>query len=448
MVRRPDCLLQGEDARLIPVAKESNVENRLLSPVLATMAIVPEFARTILKPMGISVGKTTKIRVLTEVKFAKFEKENFRIDGLIILTTGKKVHNILVEAKARSNDLDLKQIEDYLQVARANGIQTLITISNQFTANPTHSPVKVRKALLNKVELYHISWSALATNVDLILGMGSIDDKERRLILSELQKFLSHPYSGVSGLTQMNKGWRNIVKEFSSGAVPRKTDADLLETIDTWHQQQKDMCLILSRHLQTRVTLKLPKRHRDSAAEWQKTSLETLLASYNLKSVIEVPAAAAPIDIEANLARKTISFSMRLGVPTDRVSNKARCSWLVRQLKSADDDRLAIRLHFQRNKSVVQIDLAKLREQPELADSTDAQVKHLEIRLHVELAGDFSGSRKFIEKLEKDLIIFYDQAASNIKNWQPAAPKSIDKPTSKTVEMNTKSSLSNPGDLN
>ncbi|NOX41966.1 MAG: hypothetical protein GXP05_16150 [Alphaproteobacteria bacterium] len=186
MTTLPDYLQQGDNARLIPVAKDSNTETRLLSPVLAAITIVPEFARALFNPMGARVGKTTKARALTEVVFSNDDAQPAnRPDGLVILTTGKREFRLLIEAKSRSATLKKEQVEAYLKLARSEGIDAVLTISNDFSANPAHSPLVVRATLLRKVDLFHLSWSMISTHVDLMLSREDVGDNDRISIMRE-----------------------------------------------------------------------------------------------------------------------------------------------------------------------------------------------------------------------------------------------------------------------
>jgi hypothetical protein len=426
LTKRPDFLKSGEAARLIPVVAESNRENRLLSPVMASLVIVPEFANAVLGRLGVRTGIRTMVQAFTEVVFHGDNFEHDRPDGLLIVDTGRREYKILIEAKAKNADLDVEQVTRYLELARATAIDAVLTISNQFTATPRHSPVQVSGRLLRKVALFHVSWSSLATSVDLLVGNDAIKDADQALVLRELQRYLSHDSAGISGFTQMNREWREVVKAVSAGAHLRKSDEGLLNTVLAWHQEQRDMCLILSRHLQTPVGLKLSKRHREFAEEWVKATIAELLDTRCLSAVIDVPDAAASIQISISLARKTITLSMQTRAPLDRKSTRARTNWLLRQIPHAEDPRLQIRLHYPGRKAPTDFELAALREKPDLVDGdTDNAANNLEVRLFDDLGGRFSGSKTFIEAAESDLITFYDQIVVGIKPWQPAAPKPV-----------------------
>ncbi|MCU1459745.1 MAG: hypothetical protein JWL73_3837, partial [Actinomycetia bacterium] len=54
-------------------------------------------------------------------------------------------------------------MECYLDVARAEGFDAVITISNEIATIPGVHPLAVDKRKLRKVGLYHLSWSEVHT---------------------------------------------------------------------------------------------------------------------------------------------------------------------------------------------------------------------------------------------------------------------------------------------
>jgi len=81
-----------------------------------------------------------------------------RPDGLILITEESSRWTALVEAKVGNTDLTVEQVSSYAELARPNGVNALITLSNQFAPLPSHHPVNVPSSLRKKVDLYHWSW--------------------------------------------------------------------------------------------------------------------------------------------------------------------------------------------------------------------------------------------------------------------------------------------------
>ena len=94
------------------------------------------------------MGTRAEIECFTETVFERSpEDTRIRPDGLLLVNFGKRSWSALIEAKIGAAALDQQQVEKYLQLAKSNDLDALITISNQFATTPIHSPVKVAKPL-------------------------------------------------------------------------------------------------------------------------------------------------------------------------------------------------------------------------------------------------------------------------------------------------------------
>ena len=132
------------EARLIPTSGISGAdeqERRATSALLAVLGAVREYGRALLKPLGASAGA---IECYIEVPFLLGEKKLYP-DGLIRVSRGTKSWTALVEVKTGSNELAVEQLENYLDIAREQGFDAVITISNEIPAIAGQHPTKVDK---------------------------------------------------------------------------------------------------------------------------------------------------------------------------------------------------------------------------------------------------------------------------------------------------------------
>src|SRR3546814_6946430 len=141
---RPDYLASGEPARLIPVTAYGNKELSAASILLATLSSVRPFAQELLGSLGQRIVKRARLECYTEVVFRDMaDHPKDRPDGLLVLEGGSgRVWRCLVEAKIGRNELEVEQVERYLAIARAVRLDAVLTISNQFVALPSHSPLR------------------------------------------------------------------------------------------------------------------------------------------------------------------------------------------------------------------------------------------------------------------------------------------------------------------
>jgi hypothetical protein len=114
-------------------------EVRATSATLAVLSAVPEFPKSVLKQFGAPAGKS---ETFVEVSFKTSDGRMVRPDGLIRVKSRSRTWTCLVEVKTGRNSLEFEQLETYLDIARANGFDALVTFSNQFSPSAGVHPVK------------------------------------------------------------------------------------------------------------------------------------------------------------------------------------------------------------------------------------------------------------------------------------------------------------------
>lgn len=195
-----------EPARLIPVSGingSDEQERRGASALLAVLESVRELGRAILGPLGAPAGK---ISAFIKVPFDLGDKR-YRPDGLIQVAYGKPVWTALVEVKTGRNDLQPAQLEGYLDIAKEQGIDVVLTISNQIAVTADEHPTSVDKKKLRKVQLRHLSWSQIHTEAVIERVNRSVADPDQAWILAELIRYLEHPRSGAVDFDDMGPSW-------------------------------------------------------------------------------------------------------------------------------------------------------------------------------------------------------------------------------------------------
>lgn len=422
----PDYLNQGETARLFPVLSETSKEGRTTSILLACISKVDELGRELLASAGQRIGSRAKITTYTEIVLAKREAGGKdRPDGLIVLSVGAREWRALVEAKIATADLNVEQIERYRHLARDNGLDCVITISNQFATSPTAHPLDGVRKSRSRIPVIHWSWMHVLTTVDLLISRGDVQDKDQLILLNELRRFLSHESAGVRGFERMPREWTELNRLVASGGdIPAKS-MEAHAVIEAWHQETRDLSLILSRMTETRVEQRIPRQHRTDPAKRLKDELAQLCQQKQLSVSLGISDAAAPVDILVDLARRSIDVGMMLRAPEDRKSTKARVNWLLRQLKSENFEDLYVRLIWPGRSSQTQYSVADLRENPDIASEGKGQLSPTSFFVFESraLGGRFTQQTNFIVDIEKAVPSFYKNVGSSLSAWQKPAPK-------------------------
>ena len=208
-----------------------------------------------------------------------------------------------------------------------------------------------------------------------------------------------------------------------------------LEAI-AWHQETRDLSLILTRMTEARVTERLPRKHQGDPAQRLKDEMTVLRESKRLQCSLDVPDAAAPLEVVADMTRRTVDVGMSLKAPADRKSTKARLNWLLRQIRAENVDDLYIRMMWPGTSPDSQFTVAALRENPAICEDGKGQLTLHSFHVFTSkaLGGKFAQQVNFITELESIVPTFYRNVGSLLSAWKPSAPKiKADKATAEDV---------------
>lgn len=437
MSARPSYLISGEPARLFPVLAPSSKEDRAMSVFLGCLARVREFRETLLNSIGVRVGARASMESFTQIVFKESQvASKKRPDGLIVLRTGRRTWRALVEAKIGTAQLDMEQLDAYVDLAREQAIDTVITVSNQLVWEPAHHPVKLRKSRRNAPPVLHWSWTFILTQASMLLDNEHITDPEQRDLLREFVRFLSHESAGVARFTSMNPEWTSLLEAVQTGKALVTNSPDVQSTVLAWHQESKDLALQLSRDIGRTVSIDLTRKHAQDPRCRLAADADALAKSNKLSCRLQIPDTASPLSITADIARRTLELSMSVRAPEDRKRAKARIRWLLNQFRDIDPSGILVRCHWPGRARHTQRSLTELREAPELlCEGRDkGMVPYgFDVFLVVREARRFSGRKKFIEMLEAAAPSFYLRIGQNLQEWRPRAPK-IRPPSDETTD--------------
>lgn len=422
----PDYLKQGEPARLFPVLSTTSKEGRTTSIVLACLSKIEEFGTDLLSSVGQRVGKRSKIETYTEIVCAKASGDmKDRPDGLISVTVGSRRWRALVEAKVGNSELSVEQIERYRVLAKENGIDCVISISNQFATSPDSHPLEEVRKSRSKIPVFHWSWMHILTTADVLISKGDVADMDQLVLLNELRRFLSHESAGVKGFERMPKEWSEVNRLVSSGGTLAVKSPLVEPVMQGWHQETRDLALILSRMTGTLVKEKLPRKHIGNPAQRQKDESAVLCSASLLECQLDVQDAAAPIVVTADIPRRSIDVGMSLRAPEDKVSTKARVNWLLRQISSTETASLYVRLLWPGASEPTQHAFDDLVADVEIATTDKAHLApHGFFVFYSErLGAKFAQQTNFISEIERIVPKFYGEVGTALTPYQRKAPK-------------------------
>lgn len=102
---------------------------------------------------------------------------------------GKRAAELPLGAPAGT--VQTTQLENYLDIAREQGFDTFITISNQIPPAAGQHPSTLDKHMRKRVALHHYSWSQVLAEAVMQKERRGVADPDQAWILSELIRYLA-----------------------------------------------------------------------------------------------------------------------------------------------------------------------------------------------------------------------------------------------------------------
>jgi hypothetical protein len=420
----------GEDvkwprARLIPVSgisSQKEAETRAASAVLAVLSIVRDLSIELFSPMGASRAQKAVVETFTEPQFT-VDGKKVRPDGVIRVTFGKSVWTALVEVKTGDCLLEADQINTYWDLARTHGFDAVVTISNEIAPSADSHPTAGLKVRANsKVPVHHISWTALLAAAVTVKVHRGVSDPEQAWILAELVRYLEHPASGAMAFDDMGPNWTEVRDAARDGGL-RRTDESVRDVAQRWDQLLRFAALQLGARIGQDVQQHVPRK-QDPKARHQ-SLVDALCSGAPLDGTLRIPNTVGDLEISANLKSRRLTASVGITAPEDR-GGKARCSWLLTQLKGAPPG-LVIDAYPKNARVPTTATLAQVIDNKDLLLGPDKRDPfRFVLSLPVEMGmGRKTGSRSpgFIDSVTNLIENFYGTVVQDLTPWTPKASR-------------------------
>lgn len=387
--------------------------------MLAVLTAVREFGRAISQPLGAPAGN---VQAFIEVPFMLGEKRVFP-DGLIRVTRGQKSWTALVEVKTGNNELNAEQLENYLDIARDNGFDALLTISNEIPPAAGQHPTKVDKRKLRKVALYHLPWSQVLAEAVIQKEHRGVADPDQAWILGELIRYLEHPRSGALEFEDMGASWVPVRDGIRAGTL-RPADNGAAEVAARFDALLRFASLRLGRSLGIEVVPVLSRKEAAEPSLRTAALVETLVKDGRLAGAIRIPNAVAPLSIELDLRSNQVTCLVELDAPREGRAT-TRVNWLVRQLKNAPDSlRLEAIATHARGASTAALLKEVLEDANVLVQDPKKELRSFRLALASPLGTKRGRGRGgAIDSVLDAVDAFYGDVLQHLKAWTAAPPR-------------------------
>jgi len=411
-----------QQARLIPTLKTGD-EMALTSIFLSTVKLVKEYRDGIFK--SIKLNRSGKTYYYTEASFP--EINNSKIDGLIIVVIKGVISDaVFFEMKSKNNGIDKNQIEGYLSISKKLKVNKLITVSNEFVADLTHSPIKIKPP--KNVSLYHFSWTYLLTKGRLLLFKNdhNIQDNDQVEIMSEVLYYFEDDKSGVYKHTQMKSGWKELAENIKTQKALKITDEYIEDAVLSWYEEEKHMALLMSKKLG--VLVKSSPKNKDSL----KKDIKRIVTEHFLNGELIIKNSVSNIRLMAEFERRLLAMSIKITPPLDK-GNKAKITWISRQFENCKKKNEILFQKLEKD-IILETDIkfaqanikVKLSELDELIEKTKTKdIQGFKIVLNRSLGSRFASNKNFIVDIEKMVLEYYEGIVQHISTWNRPTPKII-----------------------
>ena len=429
------------EARLIPTSGINGAEEqerRATSALLAVLGAVREYGRSLLKPLGAPAGA---ISTYIEVPFILGEKRLYP-DGLIRVARGSKSWTCLVEVKTGSNALQTEQLENYLDIARAEGFDAVLTISNEIPAIAGQHPTKVDGRKLRKVALHHLAWTQVLAEAVLQKEFRGVADPDQAWILGELIRYLEHSRSGALEFEDMGEAWTGVRDAVAAGTL-RPTDKGIPAVVGRFDALLRFASLRLGRQLGTEVVPVLSRRELADPSLRAQALTQSLCQTGQLTGAIRIPDTVGALTVTADLRAGTLTCHVDIDAPREGRPT-TRVNWVVRQLKNAPETvRIECFAAHARGSSSAEL-LRTVRDNPaSLLIDPSKEIRSFRVAATSTLGTKRGRGRgTFIDSILGGTDAFYADVLQDLKAWSAAPPKL--RPTPETpieVEATTPASL-------
>lgn len=395
-------------------------ERRATSALLAVLRIVPEFALHLLGPVGAPKGI---VESFIEPEF-KVGQKKIRPDGLILIKRGKREWACLVEVKTGKNELDLHQLNMYLDICRDYRIDALVTISNQvLNASGRHPTEGIDQRKLRSTRLEHLSWIRIITEAIVQAEHDGVEDREQDLVLKELIRFLQSEASGASEFNDMGTAWATVREGIRNSTI-RKPDDQVSQVVVNFESLIRYAALTLSARLGVNASQVVGRNAKLNYEKHLHAAARKLVDEKQMSGAIHIPGAAADLNLQVDIAAGVLHCSFNLLAPkTGR--NSSKLNWALKQVKNAPDGTLVSwsYKHSRTNEAPHRVsDLLDKSYEFELSKNREISAFKIEAIAKMGLKRS-RGSGSFIDSVVDLFELTYGEILQSVKNWQEPAPK-------------------------
>ena len=402
-----------QPSRLFPVAgigSGEEQERRATSALLTVMRLVRDFGRALTVPLGAPRGSMT---TFVEVPFGQ-DDEAYRPDGVIRVSGRAREWTALVEVKTSGGCLNAEQIDHYVGIAKSNGYDAVITISNELCGGDDEHPVAIDRRKLRKVSLFHLSWDQIRSVARLALQQEKVTDPSQRFVLEEFLRYMEHARSGMAGLTDMGQSWVKV-RDGVKARTARANDKAVGDVSSRFDELVQHIGFEFTGLLGVDVGASPPRDAPDHASRRQQ-----LADSGIVRGRLKVPGAIEEMVIGADIRTDRVNAAIQVSAPRGDTRPQTRVTWLLRQIPESSTTTLRIETVVAGGRNdgpVATIDSAR-KDPACLVPKDQRDIKGFLITLEMPMgAKRAAGTGTLIASMKNVSTTFYGDVVQHLRPW-------------------------------
>jgi hypothetical protein len=318
--------------------------------------------------------------------------------------------------------LQADQIERYLDVAKAERFDAVLTISNDIAYAPGVHPVKVDGRKTKSVALHHLSWAEITTEATKQAIHRGVADPDQAWILAELIRYLEHQKSGATDFDDMGESWVTVRNSVANSTL-RRGDAGLIDTVQRWEQLLRFGAMLLGRELGAEVDVVRSRAEAADPGSRVVALADQLVAAGNLTGAWRIPGSIGDLGVVTDLRANRVSVYVDVDAPQDGRA-PTRINWLLRQLGGAPPQ-LCIDAWSQGARASTSELLGVVREKPEaLIQDPKRDLRRFRLTASAALgSARGAGKGSFIRSVLDTTQAFYGGVVQGLRPWAPRPPQ-------------------------
>jgi hypothetical protein len=348
---------------------------------------------------------------------------------------GRTEWTALVEVKVGDNPLEQDQFDRYHVLARDQGINALITISNHAAlANGLPPKIAVDRRRLRSVPVTHLSWERLLSEAQLLSRRKEVADADQRWMLEEWIRYIADEQSKIIEPPQLGEHWNEILQAARERNLAAYS-TQIQDVVHHWNAFLKKVALRLRSKLGVDVSLLIARMERKDPSIRIRNLQTVALRDGELSGTFRIPDAAGDLSVVVFLASRSVRYAVEMTAPTEGRA-KTRINWLLRQLLSQDvPDDLMVKVHWDNRKVWSQSRIGELRENIDglIRGSSGEEVpreaspRSFSLEWTIALPrGKGRSSVRVLDGISEGVQEFYKRVVVSLRPYVPRAPQLAD----------------------